>query len=171
MIEITEIYKQNLEALRFIGKKYDNANRIDGTFEVKSKWDEWFKNGWFEKICENGDSCIALNRNKRGEPFQYWIGIFKPANTEVPEGFCYIDFPKSEIAVCRVYEKIEKVYMNESIDILNQCNDRLKKEGLNHVHDEFNVCWAFERYPCPKFPRPDEKGNGILECCFFMNFK
>ena len=181
MVKITKVYKQNLEALRFIGKKYDNANRVNGTFEVKTKWDEWFKNGWFEaiknQVRENpnhtradGDACIALNQNKGGESVQYWIGMFTPANTVVPEGFDYTDFPKSEISVCRVYGKAEQVYMNEGISIMDQCNDRLKEEGMYHVHDDFNVCWAFERFPCPCFPAPDENGNGILECCFFMNF-
>jgi len=182
MVEIIKSFKQNLEAQRFIGKKYDNANRLNGTFEVKTNWDEWFKNGWFEAIKtqvrknpnntrEDGDVCVALNRNKSGEPFQYWIGMFTPANTEVPNGFDYVDFPKSEIGVCRVYGKAEKIYMNEDISIMDKCNDKLKEEGMNHVHDEIHVCWAFERYPCSRFPTSDEEGNGILDCCFFMKFE
>jgi len=37
----------------------------------------------------------ALMRCKDGEPFEYWIGMFMPANTVVPEGFAYVDFPQS----------------------------------------------------------------------------
>ena len=78
--------------MRFIGKKYDNANRTDGTFKVKSTWFEWFKNRWFEEIenkisgnpddtCEDGGAYIGLTVNKPGEQFQYWIGMFAPAFT------------------------------------------------------------------------------------------
>jgi hypothetical protein len=45
MFEIIKVYRQNVDSLKFIGKKYDNADRTNGTFEVKSKWSEWFENG------------------------------------------------------------------------------------------------------------------------------
>ena len=181
MVEIIKIYRQNVDALKFVGKKYDNANRADGTFKVKLKWDEWFENGWFEVIenvisgnpndtCVDGGAYIGLTRNECGKPFQYWIGMFVPVNTETPEGFDYINFPKSELGVCWVYGKDEDVYMmNEGIGIIEQCNARLKREGMHHVHDKDDVCWAFERYACPRFTTPDEKGNIILDICLFMN--
>ena len=43
MVEIIKVYKQGVNKQKFIGKKYDNANRKNGTFSVKEKWDEWFK--------------------------------------------------------------------------------------------------------------------------------
>jgi len=114
MIEIIKIYRQNINALRFIGKKYDNADRADGSFGVKSKWDEWFENGWFEAVksningnpddtCEDGGAYIGMAHNKRGEPFRY-------------------------------------------------------------------TCFAFERHVFPRFATPDDKGNIVLDVCFFMAF-
>ena len=181
MSEIINVYKQDMGATKFIGIKYNNANRINGKFEVKPKWNEWFQNGWFEsiqmKINKNPNDTfisdsffIGLLRNKPGEPFQYWIGMFTPEKTEIPEGFTFINFPKSELIVCQIYGSIEHVYLNKSIDIFNQCNERLKKEGLNHVHDKNDVCYTFERYESKKSIIPDEKGNIILEICFFANF-
>ena len=182
MVEIIHVYKQNVDPQRFIGKKYDNANRANGTFGVKVKWTEWFENSWFEtienqtdgnqehKTYEDGGAYIGLSRNKSGEPFQYWIGMFVPMNTEIPEGYDYIDFPKSELGVCWVYGKEEHVYMSESTDILDQCNNKLKENGMFHVHDKNNTCWAFERYTRSRSKAPDEKGNIILDICFYMNF-
>ena len=181
MFEIIKVYKQNIDSLRFIGKKYDNANRINGTFEVKSKWREWFENRWFEvieeqisgnpnDIYEDGGAYIGLLRNKDGELFQYWIGMFVPMNTEIPESYDYIDFPKSELGVCWVYGKEKDVSMYEGIEIIEQCNERLTKEKIHHVHDKDDTCYAFERYVTSRFATPDEKGNIILDVCFFINF-
>jgi len=181
MFEIIKVYTQSINPLKFIGKKYDNADRTDGTFEVASKWSEWFENGWFKliekQITNNPDDTyedigayIGLLRNKSGEQYQYWIGMFVPENTETPKGFTHINFPKSEIGVCWVYGKEEHISMNGSLDIFHQCKDRLEKDGTHHVHDKDNVCWAFERYTCPRFTTPDEKGNVILDICFFTKF-
>jgi len=181
MYEIIKVYTQSIDSLKFIGKKYDNADRTNGTFEVASKWSEWFQNGWFDiienKINSNPDDTyedrgayIGLLRNKSKESFQYWIGMFLPENTETPKGFAHINFPKSEIGVCWVYGKEEHISMNDSLDIFNQCKERLEKDGMTHVHDRDNVCWAFERYARPRFSTPDEKGNVILDICFFTKF-
>ena len=182
MFEIIKVYRQSVDSLKFIGKKYDNADRTNGAFGVKAKWSEWFENKWFETIekqisknpdvpCEDGGAYIGLLRNKSGEPFQYWIGMFAPENTEIPEDYDYIDFPKNELGVCWVYGNEKYASMNESLDIFDQCKDRLEKEGMYHAHDKDNICYAFERYVRPRSKIPDEKGNIILDICFFINFR
>ena len=180
MPNIVNVYTQSVRASRFIGKKYDNADRGNGAFEVKAKWGEWFENGWFEEIerntietsndtCEESGAYIGLLRNEHGKPHQYWIGMFTSENTTTPEGFDYIDFPKSELGVCWVCGKIDDV-TDEGIGLFEQCNERLKKDGMNHVHDRNDVCWTFERYVCPRFTTPDKNGNITLDICFFLNF-
>ena len=52
MAEIIKVFKEEVPAMRFIGKKYQN---YDG-------WGEWFANGWFDvKIgrasCRERVSC------------------------------------------------------------------------------------------------------------------
>jgi hypothetical protein len=168
MVEIIKTYRQSVGAMRFIGKKYGDGDRVNGTFGVK--WGEWFENGWFgtlenqkgggmKDIYEDGDAAIGLMRGGHGEPFEYWIGYFMPENTAVPEGFEHVDFPKNDLGVCWVYGKEEEVYGLEG-----QCGERLEKDGF-----VINYGWCFERYGCPRFTTPDEKGNVILDICFYLN--
>jgi predicted transcriptional regulator YdeE len=166
MVEIVKTYRQSVPALRFIGKKYGDADRIDGTFGAK--WGEWHENGWFgiiEKqmdnfmdVYEDGDAYIGLMRGGHDAPFEYWIGIFMPENTTVPEGFEYVDFPKSEWGICWTYGKESEIYCLEG-----QCAEKLSNEGFEIITD-----WCFERYACPRFTTPDEKGNIILDIGFFV---
>ena len=166
MAEIIKTYRQSMAATRFIGKKYTNSDRIDGGFGVK--WDEWHTNGWFDVIekqvsgsmmgiCEDGNAQVALMCAENGD-FAYRIGYFTPENTPVPEGYEHIDFPKSELGICWVYGKEHEVFMLEG-----QCGERLKADGFE-VSDD----WCLERYVCPRFTTPDEKGNITLDICFFL---
>jgi hypothetical protein len=119
MAEIIKVYRQSIPALRFIGKKYGDNDRVNGTFG--SKWNEWWQNGWFDILTkqigmtfdeshEDGDAYLGLMRWKKNEPFKYWIGMFLPENTTVPDNFNYIDFPESKLGVCWVYGKEGDVY-------------------------------------------------------------
>jgi len=179
MFEIIKVYKENFPKQKFIGKKYDNANRVNGTFSVKEKWNECFKEDWFKLIENNienmsvtktgdSDAYIGLLRNKPKEPFQYWIGMFTPQNTVVPNGFDFIDFPESELGVCRVCGKEEDILFYEGIEILDICNKKLQQEGMNHAHDKDDVCWAFERYSNTRSKIKDKEGNIIVDICFFV---
>lgn len=172
MPEIIKAYKQSVAALRFIGKKYGDADRENGSFN--SKWGEWHTNGWFDvienqingkigDIYEDGDAYIGLMRWKESEPFEYWIGIFMPEDTAVPGGFDYVDFPKSELGVCWVYGKESEVYFLEE-----KCAAKLEEEGYEVIADEDGAWWFFERYACPRFTIPDEEGNIILDICHYI---
>ena len=44
MAEIVKCYKEHLPALRLIGKRYTDSDRIGGS---RCKMGEWFQNGWF----------------------------------------------------------------------------------------------------------------------------
>ena len=170
--EIIKTYTQDVPALRFIGKKYGDKDRVNGGFG--KFWDEWFKNGWFEKIenlanknlksiYEDGDAYIGLMRVKCDEPFEYWIGIFMPAGTAAPEGFEHVDFGKAKLGVCWVYGSQNEIYMQEE-----KCRKRLEEEGLKAVKDPNGAFWFMERYGCPRFTTPDEKGKIILDICWHV---
>ena len=165
-------YKQCVPALKFIGKKYGDEDRVDGSFGAK--WGEWFQNGWFDVVekqirnsinetYEDGGAYIGLMRCKENEPFEYWIGMYVPENTPVPEGFDYIDFPAANLGVCWVYGKENDVYFHEE-----KCAIKLGEEGYEIVSDEQGAWWFFERYGCPRFTTPDEKGNIILDICHYV---
>ena len=172
MAKIMNAYRQSVPAMRFIGKKYSDKDRIDGSFGAK--WGEWFGNDWFrviekqidvdvKEIYEDGDAYIGLMRWKEGEPFEYWIGMFTPESTPVPEDFSYVDFPRSELGVCWVYGKESDVYCNE-----DKCAARLQEMGHKIISAENGAFWFFERYGCPRFTTPDTEGNIILDICHFI---
>jgi hypothetical protein len=177
MFDITKTYRQEVPAMRFIGKKYYDSDRIEGNFGAK--WSEWFVNGWFAEIekaaggaealhnlYEDGDAYIGLMRACEGEPFEYWIGMFTPEGTEVPEGFAYVDIGKAALGVCWLYGKEYELYGNEMA-----CSQRLTQENMELISDPINnskTWWFFERYGCPRFTTPDDKGNVILDICFYV---
>ena len=88
MAEIIKVFREEIPAMRFVGKKYHDY----------SGWGEWFANGWFDtvensmggtgkilELWENGGAYVGLECRKDGELLEYWIGMFAPENAEVPE--------------------------------------------------------------------------------------
>ena len=170
--EITKVYKQDVPALRFIGKKYGDDDRIDGMFG--KYWGDWFQNGWFDSIAkqtdrdlkeiyDDGDAYIGLMRYKNGEPFEYWIGIFMPEGTLAPDGYAYHDFLKSTLGVCWLHGKESDVFMQEE-----RCKQKLEEAGYSIEKDKEDALWFFERYGCPRFTTPDENGKVILDICWYV---
>jgi hypothetical protein len=175
MAEIIRCYKQNIPKHRFIGKKYGNADRQNGGFGAK--WGEWFAADWFgalernadtNNLYEDGGAYLGLMRCRENEPFEYWIGIFFPENTTVPESFGYVDFQASDLGTCWIYGKGngDNIYgMHE------ECAKKMDENGF-HIKDDFGngsgEYWFFERYGCPRFTTPDENGKIILDYCFYI---
>ena len=153
MIKILEIKKECFPATRFIGKKYEHS----------PNWSEWWQNDWFsvleknERILQNGDAYIGAVHIVNGMP-EFWIGMFFPANTEVPSGFDYVDIEELEYAICYLYDK-EGSSDFYTMETHNRCLGELKKLGLKRKEDD----WCFERYNCPRFTTPDANGNVILD--------
>lgn len=108
-------------------------------------------------ISFNGDAYIGGVHIANGMP-EYWIGMFFPVNTEVPEGFEYVDIEPLDYAVCYLYDK-ENSSEFYAMDTHNMCLEELKAHDLKRKEDD----WCFERYNCPRFTTPDEKGNVILD--------
>ena len=163
--EIVKVYTQDVPAVRFIGKKYGDSDRVDGMFG--KHWGDWFQNGWFEVIekqtnkditalYDDADAYIGLMRDNNGE-FEYWIGILMPEETPVPDGYEYHDFPKAKFGVCWVHGKEEEVYSQEE-----RCADKLEQMGYTLSE------WCMERYCCPRFTTPDENGKVVLDICFYL---
>ncbi|NLJ96598.1 MAG: hypothetical protein GX321_05545 [Clostridiales bacterium] len=171
MAEVIKTYKQSVPAMRFIGKKYCDEDRVDGGFG--KQWGEWFSNGWFDQLeksfnlkelYEDGDAYIGLMRWKEKEPFEYWIGVFCPENAVVPEGFEYVDFDEADLGVVWLYGKEHEVYGQE-----HKCAKACENEGYNIIPDENGAYWFFERYACPRFTTPDEDGSIILDICHYIS--
>lgn len=166
MAEITKVFKEEVPAMRFIGKKYPDY----------SGWGEWFVNGWFDTVenamggtdkilavWKNGGAYVGLERRKNGQLLEYWIGMFAPENTEVPEGFDHIDFPKSNLGTCWIYGKEDETHA-----AVCHCWKALQDAGIETCPDSGGAEISFENCLCPRFTTPDEKGNVILDYCYYV---
>ena len=168
MAEIMKAYKQSVPAMRFIGRKYSDSYA----------WDEWFEKDLFGELeraaggekaiphlYEDGDAYIGMiHISKEFQTLEYWIGEFFATGTEVPEGFLSIDYPAQNFGVCWIY--------GENIsDILSQSGrvaGKLAEANMEVIYEDDGSFWCFERYGCPRYTSPDEKGNIILDYCFFV---
>ncbi len=152
-VKILEVKKESFPTVRFIGKRYEKG----------PDWDEWWQNDWFsilesqERFTLNGDAYIGAVHIVNGMP-EYWIGMFFPIDAVVPDGFEYVDMEPLEYAVCYLYDK-ENSGDFYTMDTHNMCLEELRTLGLKRKEDD----WCFERYCCPRFTVPDEKGNVILD--------
>ena len=166
MTEIIRVFRDSVPALRFIGKKYPDFGPW---------WGEWFAGGWFDMIeqamggtgsildiWENGAGYVGLERRAEGQPFEYWIGMFAPAGTQAPEGFSCVDFPASVLGTCWIYGPESEVHSG-----IPGCLKKVTEAGMTLWHDEAGGTWSFENGLCPRFTTPDEKGNVILDYCWF----
>lgn len=152
-VKILEIKRESCPAVRFIGKKYED----------RANWEEWWKNNWFMKLNTNqcipfnGDAYIGAVHMVRGMP-EYWIGMFFSVNTKVLEGFEYVDIEPQDYAVYYLYDKENSTEFYKPAT-RNMCLERLEE----HKWKQKENGWCFERYRCPGFTTPDEKGNVILD--------
>lgn len=152
-IKILEARQESCPAARFIGKRYEGSGN----------WGEWWANGWFAALESipglpiNDDGYIGAVRAVNGVT-EYWIGMFFPVDTAVPEGFESVDIEPLDYAVFYLYgnENDSEMY---SADTHNHCLEELKARGMKRKEGD----WCFERYNCPRFTTPDEHGNVILD--------
>lgn len=168
MAEIIKVYRQSIPAVRFIGKKYNEPGYWH--------WEEWFENGRFSvienamggesrvhELYEDGDAYIGMIRYKEGEPLEYWIGVFVSVETPVPDGFLSMDIPASNLGVCWIYGPLYEIFGLEC-----ECHGKLMEAGMHIKSDKYGAVWSFERRGCPRMTAPDEKGNFILDYCYFL---
>lgn len=166
MAEIIKTFREAVPSMRFIGKKYPGFG---------GWWGEWFANGWFDqieeamrgtdsilKIWENGGGYVGLERRCPDKPFEYWLGMFTPADTTVPQGFDCVDFPAIGLGTCWIYGKESEVHNTA------ECCNSVKSHNMQIWHDAENGVWSFENCVCPRYTTPDEQGNIIMDYCYFV---
>jgi len=168
-MEVVKTYKETMPKVKLIGRRYTNADR-DGSGTFASHWQQWFAEGWFDllKQCESvpeaGDNCLGAMRmtGPDGE-FEYWIGAFFAPSATAPEGFEAVELPAGELGVCWLYgnDKSGELFSMEASDL---SMGAMAENGLKFAEDG----WFLERYNNPRFTRPDEKGNVILDICAYL---
>jgi predicted transcriptional regulator YdeE len=161
MAEIIKTYREPHPAMRLVGKRYTDADRVNGMFGVK--WGEWHQNHWFQLLEQLGapdgveSGAVGYMRDVNGV-FEYWIGMFTPAGTAVPDGFSSLDFDAGYLGVCHIFGKESDIYCKEPM-----CAEHLQASGYT-----LTGCGCMERYIEARFGRPDAEGRIILDICFFV---
>jgi hypothetical protein len=168
MAEIIKVYRQAIPRLLFIGKKYGEPGI--------SHWEEWFNNGWFSvienamggeskvhELYEDGDAYIGMLRFKPDEPLEYWIGEIVSPDTPVPEGFLSLELPTVNLGVCWIYGPLHEIFGKDY-----ECYQKLREAGMEVATEPDGAIWSFERRGCPRMTSPDDKGNYILDYCYFV---
>jgi len=74
-----------------------------------------------------------------------------------------VDFPEADLGAVRVTGKED-----ETTDREKDCLFELGRAGLEAIKDSEGAWWCLERYGCPGYAGPDEKGNVILDICYFI---
>ncbi len=180
--KIIKTYKERYPALRLIGKRYTDDDRINGSFS--SKWREWHQKGWFAELEKSAKpvegeygylGLMTFRTDHQDLPpkengFSYWIGIFFPLGTPVPDGFEYLDLPENDVGISWIYgsDKNGEIYGSKPHSSAYQ---KLCDKGwgdLNQNAGGEKLIVFFENYTCPRFTTPDDKGNVILDYGFYL---
>lgn len=173
-MEIIKTYRQSVPAIKLIGKKYGDADRVDGMYGYH--WLQWMEKGWLQIIedaaggkeslqalYEDGTACLGFMRYKEGAPFEYWIGMFAPSNTPVPEGFDSLELAALDLGICWFLGTEDEIYGKEHLAM-----ERIQTDGMEFKPDEEGYLNFFERYSEDRFVDQDEIGNKILDIGFVI---
>ncbi len=93
--------------------------------------------------------------------FEYWIGVFMAPEAPVPQGYEAVEIPAGDLGVCFLYGKDSSPDLF-GMDAHKSLCRRLAGAGLD------SSGWFLERYNCPRYTVPDEKGNVILDYCAYL---
>lgn len=165
MAEVVNVYKEHFPPLRFVGKRYSDADR-DSHGGFGARWGEWFAGDRFSPLealgpaPEHEGAYIGLMRQPSDGAFEYWIGMFFPAGTPVPEGYEHVDLPASTFGTCWIHgrEDTGEIY-GPAAHMM--CESKIAGNGWQIAGNP----WFMERYNCPRFTSPDEHGKVILDYC------
>ncbi len=167
-MEIKKVYREKVPKIRLIGLPYSEEEILEkGGFPWL--WDEWIKKKRFNRFqgmkpLDGFEEAMIGGRHLEGE-FVYWIGMFFPEGTAVPDGFKSVDIPKGDLGTCWVYGKdsFEAPDLHGE-EVHQECIKSLEERGMVPVSDY----WIFERYHTPRFTKPDAKGNVIMDYCVYL---
>ncbi|MDR0843132.1 MAG: hypothetical protein LBP68_06930 [Acidobacteriota bacterium] len=167
--KIQKVVEEHYPAMRFVGKKYTDADRDPVSEGFDRAWEECNAGNWFaplEKLprpagMENG--VVGLMGMNGPNNFEYWIGVFAPEGTPVPEGYEYADLPALSAGVCWLFGQPPGIFwMHE------YCAAELLGEGLKPFPQETSRWCSFERFNNPRYTTQDAAGNRILDYGIFV---
>ena len=176
---IITTYKQELPAMRFIGKVITlpsgkSEPMSDSVFDdIHAHLEKWLMNSMFDAIEKNTNrnlktlykgsgAYICLMRiNSDGFP-ECYLGMFMPKGTKVPGGYLKIDFPASSWGLCSVYGKKKNILHYDA-----ECRTKLSEEGIFQTY-ETETQWFFQRFDWHRFFEEDRYGKRLIEYCYLL---
>jgi hypothetical protein len=174
--KIVKVYKEHFPALRFVGKRYTDADRgEDGSFSAR--WVAFEGNDWFDLLEKSGPSR-DVEASRLGlmtisaadhSGFSYWIGMLFPAGAEVPSGFAHLDLPESAIGMAHIYGSDEsgEIYGDKPHAA---AYSKLREAGMGELNKSAggtDTLVFFEQYT-DRMERPDGNGKVILNYGFYI---
>ncbi len=87
--------------------------------------------------------------------------MFTPDSTAVPDEFDCVDFSVMCLGICWIYCKEDTVHTTSG------CAAELQKQGIKLWKDNDGGVWLFENGLCSRYTTPDEKGNIIMDYCYY----
>lgn len=166
-MQIINMYYERMPAFRLVGKRYTSVD-LDATGMLNDRFNDWFQNGWFNFLFNLGglpghEYTVFCGYENKGT-MAWWIGVFAPEDTPVPDGFSFVDFPAGIVGMCwmRGYKHTGEIFSNVSFD---KCKKKLL-DASNTFRMDFNgdTCqWSFQRYDNTRFFIPDSDGKVIMD--------
>ena len=171
--EVTKVYREHFPALRLIGKRYTNEDR-DAAGGFGDQWGEWNSGDKFTLLKQavdtpafNDDPLGLMTMRGDMSGFTYWVGLFFPAGSHVPEGYDHLDLPESNIGVGWVCGKDESDGIFGGPPHEAVCK-ALEDNGVGKFRNDIDgpgsdtYCF-FERYNHARFDIKDANGNVTLD--------
>lgn len=169
-IQIQNAHRESLPAMRLVGRRYTNFDR-GASKGYGEKWREATEpGGLLDQInalphpegVEHG--CLGFMRcDGTDEGFEYWIGVFCPAGTDVPDGLDFLDVPAGEAGVCWLFGREKDGIFGQH----GRCEKALKRQGWRLATDPQGYTVFFERY-ARRWEEPDDKNRVILDYGIYL---
>ncbi len=167
MVTILKTQRESYPQVKLIGKRYSDADRDKfGTFG--EKWGEWFQKDWFSPL-RSGRGLEGISDNYVGAMrytqtgVEYWIGVLMAPEDLAPAGYDEVEIPAGDLGVCFLYGKDGSPDLF-GMEAFEACMAAIKAQGWETAPQG----WFLERYNCPRYTTPDEKGNVILDLCAYL---
>jgi len=162
-MRLIKTYRETIPSSRFIGRRYVDADR-DAYGSYGAMWGEWFATGRFAPLAKltrdtrEGGAYVGLMRCT--PVFQYWIGVFCPPGTTIPEGYDHVDLPAFDVSTSWIKGNREngEIYGERTH---GSSVAAAKEKGFSIASDP----WYFERYVDGRFTEKDATGDVILDYC------
>lgn len=162
MAKLVNLKINELPKIRVIGKTV-RLNLEMGNNPIPVLWEQCFNDGTFsilEKLMEHhiDSSYVGWmgDWNNGDGRFTYLCGMLMKPEAPVPEGFVYRDIPASTVAIGWI-QGLEK----EAYSVAHEYTQKAMEEH-GYKADE-DALWCMELYNCPRFTKPMENGDIILD--------